>query len=125
MRFERDAVATAKRINRRWIVHGGLKETAEAYMEWLESKDPARLRRACELALSLVHNHGHGSDPKPWFYAGLFSLADADEARRFLDGHSLTWTVWCELQNQPGNSHEMERLQNLARSIADVIRQSL
>jgi hypothetical protein len=29
-------------------------------------------------------------DPKPWFYAGLFSLATADEARRFLGTHRVT-----------------------------------
>ena len=29
-------------------------------------------------------------DPKPWFYAGLFSLATVEEARRFLANHSFT-----------------------------------
>ncbi len=29
-------------------------------------------------------------DPKPWFYAGLFSLAAPDEATRFLQGHWFT-----------------------------------
>ena len=29
-------------------------------------------------------------DPKPWFYAGLFSLATLAEAERFLSGHDFT-----------------------------------
>ena len=30
------------------------------------------------------------SDPKPWFYAGLFSMATAAEAARFLENHRTT-----------------------------------
>jgi hypothetical protein len=29
-------------------------------------------------------------DPKPWFYAGLFSLATAAEAKQFLATHRIT-----------------------------------
>jgi hypothetical protein len=32
----------------------------------------------------------HEEDPKPWFYAGIFSLATTEEARRFLEHHRVT-----------------------------------
>jgi hypothetical protein len=119
---ERDAVATVSRINRRWIAHGGLKDSAAGYIRSLETSDPQRLHRSCELALALIHSHGRGVDPKPWFYAGLFAFANAHEAARFLDGHSLTWSVWSALHNQPADPSAPESLRELAMRISDQIR---
>lgn len=52
--------------------------------------DDGRLLSCCEAARALCAMRDPLSDPKPWFYAGLFSLATADEARRFLETHRIT-----------------------------------
>lgn len=82
-------VVWAKRMNQRWIVHHGLDERAEAYMDHLAKTDPERLQRSCRLAHQLAHQ-ARREDPKPWFYAGLFSLATVEEARKFLAHHWFT-----------------------------------
>jgi hypothetical protein len=76
-------------VNQRWIVHHGLDERAEAYIDHLAKTDPERLERSCQLAHQLAHQ-ARREDPKPWFYAGLFSLATVDEAREFLANHWFT-----------------------------------
>ena len=47
-------------------------------------------------------------DPKPWFYAGLFSLATVDEAKRFLAGHSFTVEAIPGLATAVGASASIE-----------------
>lgn len=84
------SVAWARQVNARWIVHHGLKDAAQRYMDHLEGLDPARLRRCCERAHRLMTERAATEDPKPWFYAGLFSLATRDEAERFLSDHWFT-----------------------------------
>jgi hypothetical protein len=85
-----EVVLWARRVNGRWIVHHGLKESAEAYLDRLEGSDPERLVRSCERARRLVRECEPGEDPKPWFYAGLFSLATAQEVTQFLERHWFT-----------------------------------
>lgn len=85
-----DPVAWARRVNGRWIVHHGLRDDAVAYMDSLAAADTQRLRQCCARSWRLVHECPPGEDPKPWFYAGLFSLATPDEARRFLASHDFT-----------------------------------
>jgi hypothetical protein len=80
----------ARKVNSRWIVHHGLREAAESYLNHLEANDPERLAASCERANRLVHACEAGEDPKPWFYAGLFSLATVDEASHFLAEHWFT-----------------------------------
>lgn len=87
---EHETVAWVRDVNRRWIVHHGLKDRAEAYMAHLETTDPVRLAAACEHAARLVRACGPADDPKPWFYAGLFSVATVEEADRYLAGHWFT-----------------------------------
>src|SRR4051794_20202758 len=74
---ETSYVAWAYRVNGRWIVHHGLDQRAKAYMDHLAGVDPRRLERSCQLAHQLARQAAP-EDPKPWFYAGLFSLADAE-----------------------------------------------
>jgi len=124
LRCGNDPVETVRRINRRWIVHGGLRDTAAAYLEELREKDPARLRRSCELAMDLVHGESGGLDPKPWFYAGLFSLATADEARRMLASHPLTLMVWRHLRRVPDVDDAPDGIRELGGNIADSIRRN-
>lgn len=86
-------MAWARRINARWIVHGGLDDTAAAYMDRLESTDQRRLALSCRIARALTGKAGAGEDPKAWFYAGLFSMAEPVEVAEFLLGHRLVTTV--------------------------------
>ncbi len=79
-----------KRINRSWIVHNNLNDQAEAWIDHLISLGDDRLNRSCEIARSMCDLRDPLDDPKPWFYAGLFHLATAAEALRFLDMHRVT-----------------------------------
>jgi hypothetical protein len=67
-----------------------LKDSAKAYLDHLESADLERLTHSCLRARKMVRQCESGQDPKPWFYAGLFSLATGVEAERFLGGHWFT-----------------------------------
>jgi len=119
----KNPVGTVIRINRRWIVHGGLSDSSAAYIGELSQSDPARLRRSCRLAMDLVHARPAQADPKPWFYAGLFALATPAEARRFLQQHPLTRMVWESLHHAPGQRDAPESLRNLSQDIASMIRE--
>lgn len=79
-----------KRINRSWIVHNNLNDRAEAWVDQLAEENDPRLTRSCELARTMCDLREPLDDPKPWFYAGLFHLATAEEALRFLDTHRVT-----------------------------------
>lgn len=85
-----EVVAWARAVNSRWIVHHGLKDRAEAYLAHLEATDPARLATACERAARLVRGCGPIEDPKPLFYAGLFSVSTVEEAAQYLAEHWFT-----------------------------------
>lgn len=84
-----DDIDWVRHVNGRWIVRESLREDAAAFLESLSGTDPDRLRESCRRARSLTSAHP-GEDPKPWFYAGLFSLATEAEAARFLKGHDFT-----------------------------------
>jgi hypothetical protein len=87
---ELETVAWVRKVNSRWIVHHGLKERAESYLAHLEATDPTRLTTACERAARLVRACEPIEDPKPWFYAGLFSVSTVEEAGQYLAGHWFT-----------------------------------
>jgi hypothetical protein len=74
-------------------VHGGLGQTAAAYLDHLARTDPQRLERSCRNAYRLVREFGPLADPKPWFYCGLFSLANPTEIREYLADHWLVTSV--------------------------------
>jgi hypothetical protein len=80
----------ARRVNRSWIVRNHLDEHAEAWLEYLAALDDGRLQPSCETARAMCGLRERLEDPKPWFYAGLFSHATAEEARRFLGSHRTT-----------------------------------
>jgi len=99
-----------------------LRDTAAEYLAELAAEDPTRLRRSCELALELVHSQAGHADPKPWFYAGLFALAEPGEAERFLEAHSLTRMVWETLAGLPEDDQAPDSLRSLSRQITETIR---
>ncbi len=117
-----EAVATVRRINQTWIVRGRLRDTAAGYLRHLESKDPDRLQRSCELALEMVHSREPGQDPKPQFYAGIFGLATPEEARCFLHSHFLTHSIWSRTHGlpDPGGALAIQ-----ARKIAQAVARKL
>ncbi|WP_009963419.1 hypothetical protein [Verrucomicrobium spinosum] len=79
-----------RRVNDRWLVHSGLNHHARAYMDRLAVQDPQRLARSCEIVHRLMKAHDPDSDPKPWFYGGLFSLVTPEEESQYLEGHRFT-----------------------------------
>lgn len=79
-----------KQVNRSWIVHNNLNDQADAWVSYLANLDKERLERSCGIARTMCDLRDPLDDPKPWFYSGLFNLATAAEARRFLDTHRVT-----------------------------------
>jgi hypothetical protein len=83
-------VEWVRRINRSWIVHNNLNDQADAWVDYLAELNDGRLAASCAIARNMCDLRDPLDDPKPWFYAGLFHLATAAEARRFLDVHRVT-----------------------------------
>jgi len=84
-----DDIDWVRHVNGRWIVRESLRGDAEAWLDHLTATDPARLHEVSRRARRLT-SANPGEDPKPWFYAGLFSLATREEASQFLKGHDFT-----------------------------------
>jgi hypothetical protein len=86
-----DPVSQARRINRTWIVRGGLAENTARYLDDLESRDPALERAVCELAIAAASLASREQrDPKPDFYASIFSRSTEEEREKYLQDHSWT-----------------------------------
>lgn len=115
-------VAKAHRINNRWIVHGNLRDNANAYLDHLSSTDPLRLERSCSIAMDLVHKRRALNDPKPLFYAGLFSLATEAEIERFLQGHHFTRSVIRRARGGACDAGFPEDTAKLAETVAEMVR---
>ncbi|MDP3851222.1 MAG: hypothetical protein Q8Q59_12010 [Luteolibacter sp.] len=79
-----------KRVNRSWLVRGNLNDCADAWLEHLAALGDGRLETSCAAARAMCGFRNPLDDPKPWFYAGLFSRATVEETRLFLDIHRLT-----------------------------------
>lgn len=118
-----DAIGWAQRVNSRWIAHHGLSEHAHAYLDHLNQYDPDRLARSCRRARRLVRQCEPGEDPKPWFYAALFSLAEESEVRRFLAAH---WFTRATNPSRPADEGYLaDRIGGETREKLDRIRQAL
>lgn len=115
---ETSYVAWANRLNGRWIVHHGLDQRAKAYMDRLAQVDPRRLERSCQLAHQLARQAAP-EDPKPWFYAGLFSLATVEEAREFLANH------WFTLSAIPSLTAELCRPDTATGALGEAAREKI
>lgn len=120
-----DYVAWARRVNTRWIVHQGLDRNTAAYLEHLEQTDPDRLRRSCLHAHQLVHERPSPEDPKPWFYAGLFSLADASEKQKFLADHWFVATAIANAETPDSTASAPETVSAATREKITRIREAL
>ena len=83
-----------QRVNQSWIVHGHLRDTATAWIQHLRTTDPERQEKSCWLALFLTrYKKSVLRDPKPLFYAGLFSFATPEEVEWFLAEHPMTRAI--------------------------------
>jgi hypothetical protein len=111
-------VAKVRRINGRWIVRGHLRQNAAAYMDYLEKVDPLRLEKSCELAMDLVQRKQTIRDPKPLFYAGLFSMATREEISLYLGEHAMTRAICLLIHGETSGQH---RLEGDARRLAAMI----
>ena len=80
----------ARRVNQSWIVRSNLNDHADAWLDYLAEVNDGRLAKSCSTARAMCGLRNFYDDPKPWFYAGLFSLATAAEAKRYLDTHRIT-----------------------------------
>jgi hypothetical protein len=78
------------RVNSSWIVRGGLNDRAREWLDYLASLDDGRLLPSCQAARAMCGLREPLEDPKPWFYAGLFSLATSEEAARFVQPYRIT-----------------------------------
>ncbi len=81
------------RVNRSWIVRSNLNQHAESWLDYLGRLNDGRLERVCKIARAMCSQRDRQIDPKPWFYAGLFSLATLEEAKLFVVTHRLTKAV--------------------------------
>lgn len=86
-------IERAKRINRTWIVRDGLAENTRRYLAMLEDHRPDVLARVCARAVQAAHAASADTrDPKPDFYAALFSEASPEERTVYLKDHLWTRT---------------------------------
>jgi hypothetical protein len=86
-----DPVAHARRINRTWIVRGQLAHNTADYLDDLEARDPVLLRTVCELAVAGASRASKEQrDPKPDFYAWIFSRSTEEEREKYLRDHAWT-----------------------------------
>lgn len=82
-----------RKVNGRWLVHSGLQHRAAAYIDHLAAADRSRLMNSMRIIRELFRTLGPLEDPKPRFYAGLFSLATPQEARQYLHDHLFTLSL--------------------------------
>ena len=117
--------AWARRVNRAWLVHGGLDATTDAWLAHLEQADPARFMACCENARTLSRGPDHTIDPKPWFYAGLYSLATEAEARHYLTTHHFTAAAIPALAHDAALNQWVATLSHASRELLTRLREAV
>lgn len=114
-----------RRINRSWIVHNNLNDQAEAWVDYLTELNDGRLESSCEIARSMCDLRDPLDDPKPWFYAGLFHLASAAEAVRFLDRHRVTKATVPVMEEDESVRLWINRISQETRELLERLREAL
>ncbi len=95
------SIARVRQINRTWVVRGGLADDTERYLDRLETQHPEVLLEVCERAIAAARKaSAEHRDPKPDFYAALFSLATFEERNFYLCNHLWTRTLSARLCEQ-------------------------
>lgn len=96
-----DALRMARRVNRAWITRGNIAESTENYLKHLETHRPWEINALCEQALEKARAASRAQqDPKPPFYASIFSSATKQERNHFLRNHFFTRLLSAEMQLQ-------------------------
>lgn len=96
-----DPVAKARRINRTWLTLGTLAENTARYLDHLAEIRPQDLAKVCRLAIEgAMTASDEGRDPKPPFYANLFSTATKSERDLFLKDHFFTRILSAEYKTR-------------------------
>lgn len=113
------------RVNSTWFVNGKLNEHAVDWLNHLATLDDGRLIPSCEIARTMCGMRKRLDDPKPWFYAGLFSLATADEARRFLACHRITKAAIPAMEDDEDVRLWMDRVGPETRELLVRLRQGI
>jgi len=91
----------ARRVNRAWLTRGNLAQNTENYLDHLSTKRPTELKEVCERALREARAASRAqNDPKPAFYASIFSGATKDERNTFLREHFFTRLLSAEMNLQ-------------------------
>lgn len=85
-----DQIAWVEAVNERWLVRPELRANARNYLASLTTDDTPRLERTARTVVRIMECAPDYEDPKPRFYAALFSLATFAERARFLDTHWFT-----------------------------------
>jgi hypothetical protein len=119
------AIDWVRRINRSWIVHNNLNDQAEAWVDYLAEKNDPRLAASCGIARAMCDLRDPLDDPKPWFYAGLFHLATAEEARRFLDMHRVTKATVPSMADEESVRLWFDRISQETRDLLHRLRDAL
>ncbi len=114
-----------KRVNCSWLVRGGLRENADAWLELLSLLDDGRMLPSCHAARAMCYLREPLQDPKPWFYAGLFSLATAEEARRFLSVHRVTKAIVPTMVDDAEVVLWLDRVGSETRELVQKLREGL
>ncbi len=114
-----------KQINRSWIVHNNLNVQADAWGSYLADLGDGRLEHSCEIARTMCDLRDPLDDPKPWFYAGLFHLATAPEAQRFLDTHRVTKATIPTMVDDESVRLWIARISPETRELLDRLRDAL
>ena len=114
-----------RRINRSWIVHNNLNDQADAWITYLADLGDGRLNASCEIAREMCDLRDPLDDPKPWFYAGLFHLATAAEAKQFLDTHRVTKATVPTMVDDESVNLWIARISPETRELLDRLRQAL
>ena len=115
----------ACRVNRSWLVRGGLDQHAAQWLRLLKVTHDDRLPLCCLAARAMCGLRAPLEDPKPWFYAGLFHLATADEARALLTSHPVTMASVPALQDDPSVQKWMQQVKPETRELVARLRAGL
>ena len=115
----------ARRVNRSWLVRGGLDGHAEEWLRELAEMKDGRLPLSCVAARAMCGLRAPLEDPKPWFYAGLFHLATADEAAHLLASHYVTLAAVPAMHGDPAVRRWLEQVKPETRELVARLRAGL
>lgn len=119
------AIDWARRVNRSWLVRSNLNDHTEAWLDYLAGVDDGRLLKSCEIARAMCDQRQQDDDPKPWFYSGIFQLATAAEARRFLETHRVTKAMVPSMADDPDVHLWLDRVGPETRDLLARLHQGL